>query len=139
MQGIDGFCMQETCLLRSFSTNIQGHLLLHHDMKNKTIHRGRTSIRVAIIIGPALIRYCSMSGKTPPITSARNSDFPGHMIGVTLCFLNRSNNILNIYHKKGKRCIKICLCLIHHPMENDDQKRFNKELASIYNTIPRNY
>ena len=34
--------------------------------------------------------------------------------------------------------IKISLASIYHPVEHDDQKQFNKELASFYNTIPRN-
>ena len=34
--------------------------------------------------------------------------------------------------------IKIFLASIYRPVEHDDQKRFNKELASFYNAIPRN-
>ena len=34
--------------------------------------------------------------------------------------------------------IKISLASIYHPVEHDDQKQFNKELASFYNAIPRN-
>ena len=31
--------------------------------------------------------------------------------------------------------IKTSLDPIHHPVENNDKKRFNKELASFYNAI----
>ena len=34
--------------------------------------------------------------------------------------------------------IKIFLAFIYHPVENDYQEWFNKELARFYNTIPRN-
>ena len=34
--------------------------------------------------------------------------------------------------------IKIFLTFIYRPVEHDDQTRFNEELASSYNTIPRN-
>ena len=79
-----------------------------------------------------------MSGKPPTITSATISDFPGQMIGVTLCFLNRSNKKVDTFHKRGIGMIKIFLASIYRPVEHDDQKRFNKELASFYNAIPRN-
>ena len=79
-----------------------------------------------------------MAGKPPPITSSPNFDFPGRMIGVTLCFPNRSNKRTDSYHKRGKGGIKIFLASIYHPVDHEDQKRFNEELASFYNLIPRN-
>ena len=79
-----------------------------------------------------------MASKPPPITSATNSDFPGRMIGVTLCFLNRSNKKADTFHKRGREMIKIFLASIYHPVEHNDQKRFNEELASFYNAILRN-
>ena len=115
--GIHGYCMQEIWLLGSFSRTIRGHLLLHHDMTTKPCHRGRTSSGVPIILGPALLRAWNMAVKPPPITSAINSEFPGRMIGVTLCFPNRSNNKLYRYHKRGRGKIKIFLDSIYHPVE----------------------
>ena len=88
-RGIHGYCLQETWLLRAFSRNIRGHLLLHHGMATKLCHRGRASSGVSIILGPTLLWAWDMAEKTPPIKSAPNSDFPGRMIGVTLCLLNR--------------------------------------------------
>ena len=114
-----------------FSTTIRGHLLLHHDMTEKPCHTGQTSSGVTIILGPALLRAWNMAGKPPPITSATNSDFPGRMIGVTLCFLNLSNKKAETFHKRERGMIKIFLASIYHPVEHDDQKRFNKELASF--------
>ena len=60
------------------------------------------------------------------------------MIGVTLWFSKRSNKKADMYHKRGRGRIKIFLGSIYHPVEHDDQKRFNEELASFYNAIPRN-
>ena len=100
-------------------------------MTEKPCHTGRTSSGVAIILGSALLRAWSMAGKPPPITSATNSDFPGQMIGVTLCFLNLSNKKAETFHKRGRGMIKIFLASIYHPVEHDDQKRFNEELASF--------
>ena len=34
--------------------------------------------------------------------------------------------------------IKIFLFLIYYPGEYDEQKRFNEEMSSLYNEIPRN-
>ena len=107
-------------------------------MAKKPCHRGRANSGVAIILGPALIRYWDMAVKLPPITSASNSDFPGQMIGVTLCFPNRPNKISDTYHKRGKGRIKIFLASIYHPMDHEVQKRFIEELASFYNSIPQN-
>ena len=76
-----------------------------------------------------------MTGKSPPITSAPNSNFPGRMIGVTLCFSNRPNKKAGRYHKRGRGRIKIVLNSIYHPVEHYDQKRYNKELESFYNDI----
>ena len=78
------------------------------------------------------------AGKPPPITSDSNSDFPGRMIGITLYFSIRSNNKLDTYHKRGRLIIKIFLASTYHLVEHDDQKRFNKELASFYIAIDRN-
>ena len=130
--------MQETWILGSFSRTIRGHLLLHHGMTTKPCHRGRTSSGFSLILVLSLLRACNMAGKPPPITSAINSEFPGRMIGVTLCFPNRSNNKLDRYHKRGRGKIKIFLSSIYHPVEHDFQKRFNKELESFYNAIPNN-
>ena len=138
VRGVHGYCMQEIWLLGTFSTTIRGHFLLHHGMTEKPCHRGRTSSVVAIILGPALLRAWNMAWKPPPITSATDSDFPGRMIGVTLCFLNRSNKKTYTFHKRGRGMIKIFLAYIYHPLEHDDQKRFNEELVSLYNAIPQN-
>ena len=136
-RGIHGYCMQETCLLRSFSRTIRGHLLLHHGITKKPCHMGWMSSAVTMILGPALLRDWNMAGKPPPITSTINSKFTGRMIGATLCFLKRPNNSFDKYHKRGRGKIKIFLDWIYHPVENDDQKRFNEELASFYNNILR--
>ena len=40
--------------------------------------------------------------------------------------------------QEGKGRIKIFLASIYHPVDHDDKKRFNEELASFYNAIPRN-
>ena len=79
-----------------------------------------------------------MAGKPTPITSASNSNFPGQIIGVTLCFSNHSNKKADTYHNWGRGRIKIFLAYIYHPVEHDDQKRFNEDLASFYNAIPPN-
>ena len=79
-----------------------------------------------------------MAGKPPPITSAINSEFPGRVISVTFFFPNQSNKKLNSYHKRGRGKIKIFLDSIYHPVEHNEQKRFNEELASFYNAITRN-
>ena len=55
-RSIHGYCTQETWLLRSFYRTIRGHLMIHHGMTTKSCHRGWTSSRVAIILGPALLR-----------------------------------------------------------------------------------
>ena len=79
-----------------------------------------------------------MVGKPPHITSAPNSDFPGRMIGVTLCFPNSSNKRADTFQKRGKGSIKIFLTSIYHPVDHNEHKRFNEELASFYNSIPQN-
>ena len=79
-----------------------------------------------------------MAGKSPPITSSSNSDFPGRMIGATLCFSNRSSKKADTYNKRFKGRIKIFLDSIYHPVDLEDQKRFNEELASFYNSISHN-
>ena len=107
-------------------------------MTTKPCHRGRTSSGVAIILGLALIKAWNMARKPPPITSARNSDLPGRIIGVILCFPNRSNKKSDRYCKRVIVKIKIFLVLLCHPVEHDDHKCFNKELASLYNAIPGN-
>ena len=137
-RGIHGYFLQGIWLLRTSSRTIRGHLLLHHGMAKKPCHRVWSSRVVAIIIGPALLRAWEMAGKPPPITSASNSDFPGQMIGVTLCFSNRSNKKADTYHKRDKGRINIFLASIYHPLYHDDQNRFNQELESFYNTIPWN-
>ena len=124
--------------LGHFSRTIRGHLLLHHGMTTNLCHRGLTSSGVAIILGPALLRAWNMARKPPPVTSAICSEFPGQMIGITLCFPNRLNNKSDRYHNRGRGKIKIFLASIYHPVEHDYQKRFNEELASFYNAIPRN-
>ena len=138
VRGVHGYCMQETWLLGMFSTTIQGPLLLHHVITEKPCHRGWRSSGVAIILGPSILRAWNMAGKPPPITSATNSDFPGRMIGVTLCFLNRSNKKADTFHKRGRGMIKIFLASVYHPVKHNDQERFNEELASFYNAIPWN-
>ena len=60
------------------------------------------------------------------------------MIGVTLCFSNLSNKRADTFHKRVKGKNKIFLALIYHPVDQEYQKRFNKDLASFYNSIPRN-
>ena len=105
-------------------------------MAKKTCQRGRVSSGVAIILIPDLQRACNMAGKPPPITSEINSNFHGRMIGVTLCFPNQSNKKLENYHKRGKGTIKIFLSSIYHPVEHDEQKRFNEELKIFYHATP---
>ena len=39
---------------------------------------------------------------------------------------------------RGRGEINIFLASVYHPVEHDDQKRFNEELASFYNAIARN-
>ena len=107
-------------------------------MTTKPLHRVWTISGVTIILSPALIRAWNMAGKPPPITSEINNEFPGRMIGVTLCFPNRPNKLSDRYHKRGRGMIKIFLAFIYHPVENDYQEWFNKELAKFYNAIPRN-
>ena len=137
-QGIHGYCMQETWLLRLFSRKIKGHLLINHGITTNPFHRGHTSSRVAIILGPDLLMACNMAGKPPLITSAINSELPGRIIGVTLCFSNQSNKSLDKYHKRDRGKINIFLASVSYPVDHDDQKRFNEELAVFYNSIPRN-
>ena len=134
-RGIHRYYLQGKWILGAFSRLIQGHLLLHHGMAKKTCHKGQASSSVTLILGPALIQAWEMVGKPTPITSASNSDFPGRMIGVTLCFSNRSNKKADTCHKRGKVRINIFLASIYHPVDHEDQKRFNKELASFYNAI----
>ena len=104
-------------------------------MTKNPFHRGQTNSGVAIILCPSILRDCNMTGKPRPITSTINYKFTGRMIGATLCFLKRPNNSFDKYHKRGRGKIKIFLDWIYHPVENDDQKRFNEELASFYNAI----
>ena len=137
-RGIHRYCLQETWLLGTFSRTIRSHLLLQHGMAKKPCHKGRASIGVTIILGLALPWDCDMAGKPPPITSASNSEFPGRMIGLTLCFSNRSNKKADTYHKRGKGRINIFLDLIYYQVNHNDHKRFNEELESFYSTIPRN-
>ena len=125
-KGIHGYCLQETWLLGTFSKMIRGHLLLHHGMATKLCYRGRASYGVAIILGTTLLRAWDMAGKPPPTTSSPNSDLPGQMIGVTLCFPNCSNKRADTLPKRGKGRINIFLASIHHPVDHEDQKRFNK-------------
>ena len=108
-RGIHGYCLQETWLLRKFFRTIREHLLLHHGMAKKPCLRGRASSGVAIILGPTLLRAWDMAGKPPPINLSPDSDLPGWMIGVTLCFPNRSNKRSDKFHKRGKGKINIFL------------------------------
>ena len=121
-----------------FSRTIRGLLLIHHGMTTEPCHRCRTNSRVVIILGPALLRAWNMAVKPPPISSAINYEFSGRMIGDTLFFPKRSKNKSDRYHNRGRGMIKIFLDSIYHPVEQDDQKRFNKELVSLYNAITRN-
>ena len=89
-------------------------LLFHYGMVNKSSQRVQVSNSVAIILGPSILRAWNTSRKPHPITSASNSNFPGNMISVTLCFPNRSNNKIDKYHKRGKGVIKIFLSSIYH-------------------------
>ena len=84
VKDVHGYFVQDTWLLGPFSTTIQGHLLFHHGMAKKRNQQGIISSDVAFIMDPALIRACYMAFKPPAITSAINSDLPGHIIGVTL-------------------------------------------------------
>ena len=115
---IHSYCLQETWLLGKFSKTIRGHLLLHQGIVMKPCHRGQASCGVTIILGPPLLRAWEMAGKPLPITSATKSDFPGRMIGVTLCFPNRSNKRANTLHMRSKGRIKIFLTLIYHPVDH---------------------
>ena len=68
--------MQDTWLPGSFSTDIRGNLLFNHSMEKKAFHRCQRSSRVAIILGPVLIRACNMAGKLIPITSTKQLGLP---------------------------------------------------------------
>ena len=125
MRGIHSYFLQDTWLLGEISRKIRGHLLIHHGMGTKPCHRGRASISVALILGPEILWAWDVADKSPPITSAYNYDFPVRMIGVTLCFSNRSNKKADTYYKRGKCRINIFLALIYHLVDHDDQKRFN--------------
>ena len=70
-RGIYGFCIQETWLIGSFSTMIQGYILIHYEMENKTCHRGPTNSGVATTLGPALMKAWNITGKPPSTTSPR--------------------------------------------------------------------
>ena len=59
------------------------------------------------------------------------------MIGVIRCLPNQPNKTSDRYQKRGRGNINIFLASIY-PVEHDDQKRFNEELASFSNTNPRN-
>ena len=43
-----------------------------------------------------------------------------------------------MYHKRDKGTITIFLASIYQPADHENQKRFNEELESFYNAIPRN-
>ena len=45
---------------------------------------------------------------------------------------------IKLISQKGRVRIKIFLSLIYYPGEYDEQKRFNEEMSSLYNEIPRN-
>ena len=79
-----------------------------------------------------------MAEKPHSIPPAINTNFPVRMIGFTFWFTTQPNKILDNYHKKGKGHIKTFLYSIHNPAENNEQKRFNEELASFYKAIHRN-
>ena len=125
-RGIHRYCLQATCLLRTFSITIREHLLLHFGMATKPCHRSRASRGVVIILGPALLRAWDMAWKPPPITSASNSGFPGRNISVTLYFSKHSKNKSDTHHKRGKGRINIFLALIYPLVEHDDHKQFNE-------------
>ena len=122
------------CRLRNGRLSYRLSCLRLRAQDPKVGHSQRTKIRVSI----AILWDWDVAGKPSSITSASNSDFPGRMIVVTLCFFNRSNKKLDMYHKRVKGRINIFLASIYHLVDHEDQKRFNKELAIFYNVIPRN-
>ena len=82
--------------------------------------------------------YYMVEFLSPPYILRENSDFTARVIGVTLCFYNRSNKKADTYHKRGRGRINIFLASIYHPVGQDDHKWFNEDLESFYNAIPRN-
>ena len=109
-RGIHEYYIQDTWLLGSFSRTIQGHVLIKHDVTTKPCHRGRMSRAVAIILGPTLLRDWKMAWKPLTITSDINFEFPGRMIGVSLCFPTDQTSH-NTSTTRGAKGISIYSCL----------------------------
>ena len=107
-------------------------------MKEKPQIQGKKSSGVMIILCPELARAWTRSGKLEPITSLINSKFTGQMIGLTLCFPNKSNRWTDTYHRKAKGVMKLFLCSIYHPHDIDEQKYFYDELDQFITNRPRN-
>ena len=112
---INAYCLQETWKLREYMTIIRGYTVFHHRMKEKPQRQGRTSAGFIIILFPELARAWTRLGKLEPITFPINSKFPGRMIGLTLCFPNKSNRSTDTYYRKAKGVIKLFLCSIYNP------------------------
>ena len=129
--GINVYCLQETWKLGTYNTTIQEHIICNHGVEEKSNRKGRICSGVAIILGTALIQSQTIAGKSLPITSSSNSEFPGRMTCVTLIFLKRSNISTCMYHQKAKFDIILFLCLIYHTVEHYDQNEFNEELDSF--------
>ena len=91
-----------------------------------------------IILCPELARARRRTGKLEPITSHINTKFPGRMIGLTLCFPNKSNCSADNYHRKAKGVIKLFLCLIYHPHDKEEKKYFFDELDQFITNRPMN-
>ncbi len=57
--------------------------------------------------------------------------FYGRLLAIPLTFKNRDNN-----GKRIKGSIKLLLCSIYHPVNNDEYECFNTELATILGNVP---
>ena len=86
---------------------IRGYTVFHHGMKEKPQQQGRTSAGVMIILCPQIAQSWTQAGKLEPITSSVDSKFPGRIIGLTLCFPNKSNRLTDTYHRRAKGVIKL--------------------------------
>ena len=73
MKCINGYCLQETWKLGTYTKIIRDHIILHHGMEEKNNNKGRVSSGVTIILGPELLQDWTRAGKTSPIISPSNS------------------------------------------------------------------
>ena len=129
---LNAYCLQETRQLGDYMTTIRGYTVFHHGMKEKPQRQGRTSAGVMIILCPELARAWTRAGKLEPITSSIDSKFPGQMIGLTLCFPNKSNRSTDTYHRKAKGVIKLFYVLFIIRTTSMNKKSFTTNLINLY-------